>query len=475
MRKALVCLFVGFVAIGLASCGDDTGKTKESSNNTGTNNVANNVNNVATNNGSNNGTTNNTNGGNNSSNNSDNLVGGRITLPLVGFGDPKVLYTPEGVAHVVFHHGAGPAYLVYGECAANCGVETNWTFVDLATGDLVGDTRMKSDASGRLHVVYTTSPIGAGVSQTLYTTCASNCTNANNWRTVDLTPALDNTWSVYRGSPLAVSPDGAVYLVTTDGSYNARVFLTQCLGGCDDGRNWSAGQIRQGGSRTEMAVDGTTLHQVLSNEGGGLVYRTCAGNCTDAQNWQESAQLFAFDGNAQVRLAVSNGELRLAYNQGFVSDESAQVTAQNGRILYWTCSSNCLDPTGWSGTLLANPKDGEHLDMVAIGDATVLAFAADNLDYQTMVCLGNCLDPASWTTATIDSTEAMGVDFDPFSLMCGSDRPYFAAWYVESPSVAISETTGEGLFASAGSLLRKCSVTGDFAKLNGMGRLTLLE
>lgn len=472
MRIAWVCL----VMVAMVACGDGGGKSgpdividgNNTANNVATNNVA--TNNSATNNATNNPT-------NNAVNNTatNNLIRERITLPLVGFGDPQVRFTPDGVAHFVYNYGAGPGHLIYGQCVLNCGVAEAWTFVELASADLVDDARMESDASGRLHLIYSTSPIGAGTNRTLYATCASACTNAASWATVDLTPALDGTWSVYRGSPMVVSASGGVYVVTTDGSTTARVFLTQCQGNCHDGNNWSAAQIRVGGSRAAMAVAGTKLHQVIYNGTGGLVYRTCASNCTDAQNWQESPQLFAFDGNGQVRFAMVGGELRLSYNQGQVTDPTAEVAAQNGRILYWTCSTNCLDPAGWSGTLLANLNDGFHLDMATAGDATVLGFAADNLDYTVMVCLGDCLNAASWGVTSVDSTEAMGADFDPYSLLCGGAAPYFAAWYVESPSIAISETTGDGLFASVGGLLKKCSSTGQFFKSAGMGRLTLLQ
>ncbi len=472
MRNALVC----FVLMGMVACGDDGGKSgpdividaNNTQNNVATNNVA--TNNTANNNAQNNPTNNAVN-----NNTTNNLVREHFTLPFVGFGDPQVRYTPDGVAHFVYNHGAAPAQLVYGQCMLNCGVEEGWAFVELASANLLDDSQLESDASGRLHLVYSILPPGLGATQTFYATCASSCTNAASWATVDLTPALDGTWSVYRGSPMAVSANGGVYLATTDGSTNARVFLTQCLGNCHDGNNWSAGLVRNGGRRAAMVVAGTKLHQVIDNETGGLIYRTCASNCTNPQNWQESPQLFAFDGNGQVRLAVVGSELRLVYNQGQVTDPTPEVAAQNGRILYWTCSSNCLDPAGWSGTLLANPNDGFHLDMATAGDATVLAFAADNLDYTVMVCLGDCQNPDSWGATRVDSTEQMVADFDPYLVLCGGATPNFAAWYVESPSLAISATSGDGLFASVGGLLRKCTSTGQFSKTSGMGRLILLK
>ncbi len=474
MRIAWVCL----VMVAMVACGDDGGKSGPDividGNNT-VNNVA--TNNGATNNSTNNTATNNaTDNPNNTVNNTttNNVVRERITLPLVGFGDPAVVFTPDGTAHFAYNYGAGPGHLIYGACTMNCGVAEGWTFVELASADLVDDTRMDTDASGRLHLIYSTSAIGVGTSQTFYKTCASSCTNANSWSTVDLTPALDGTWSVYRGSPMAVSPSGAVYLVTSDGTIHARIFLVQCLGNCQDGNNWNAAQIRTDGSRAAMAVVGTALHQVIYNETGGLVYRTCAANCTNPQNWQESPQLFAFDGNGQARLDVVGGELRLAYNQGHVDGQTPEVAAQNGRILFWTCSSNCLDPAGWSGTMLAQPDDGVNLDMATVGDATALAFTSKDLVYQLMVCLGNCLDADSWGVSSVDSTEEMGADFDPYSILCGGARPYFAAWYVESPSMAIS-ATGDGLFASVGGLLQQCSASGQYFKSTGMGRLTLLH
>ncbi|MEZ4462674.1 MAG: hypothetical protein R3E66_23690 [bacterium] len=471
-------VFLGCCRDRLASCGDDSGNPKGANNNASTNNV-NNVNNITTNNGSNNGsnngTSNNTTGGNNSANNTtNNLAPQRITLPLVGFRDPKVLYTADGVAHFTYCYGASPAHLVYGECAANCGVEDGWTFVELANSDLLNVAGLKSDASGRLHLVYGAGVVGVTTDKTIYSTCASGCTDANNWRTVDLTPALDGTTTLY-DSPVAVSDGGGVYLITTDATIQARIILTQCLGNCEDGNNWSSAQIRTKGTRMSLVASGTALHSMMDNEIGGLVYRFCAGNCTNPGNWQESPQLFAFDGNGKARLDLANGELRVAYNQGQVSGQSPEVTAQNGRVLFWTCTSNCLDPAGWSGTLLANPDDGLNLDMATMGDATALAFASADMNYTLMVCLGNCLDPASWGAAAIDSSEEMASDFDPYAILCGGSSPYFAAWSVESPSMAISESTGEGLFASVGGLLQKCEVGGQYFRSTGMGRLTHLR
>lgn len=443
--------------------------------NTGPNNTSAN-NTTANNTPANNGPANNTPANNTPINSTPGA--GRFSLLEVGFDTPAAAYTPDGVAHIVYTAGADPGRVMYGRCAADCGAAQSWTWVTLASGYLVNDSRFTADAQGGLHVVYQTEELGAD-EQTYYATCAGSCTAAGSWSTVDLTPALGGTGFVYRGSPLIVSPEGAVYLLTSDFTNNGRIILTQCLQNCADGRNWTSGVIRTGGYRSALAVSGTRLHHVVANESGftgtdGLVYRTCASNCTDAAAWQESTPMFAYDANGTVTLAAVGGEVRLAYNQGNSTDPTPAVQAQNTRLLYWTCSSGCTDAASWSGVTLANPGDGEDLSMTAVGPATVLTYASDALEMVLAVCEGGCLDPASWQLVALDSTAQMNADHDPYAFLCGGSRPYFASLYPERPSLAVSPVTGSGLLVHAGALLQQCSVGAMSAKTDVLGRVVFL-
>jgi len=246
---------------------------------------------------------------------------------------------------------------------------------------------------------------------------------------------------------------------------------------CADGRSWTTGVIRTGGYRSALAVSGNRLHHVVANESGftgtdGLVYRTCSSNCTDAASWQESAPIFAYDANGTVTLAAVGSEVRLAYNQGFSTDPAVQ--GQNTRLLYWTCSSGCTDAGNWSGVTLANPKDGDHLSMNAIGPVTVLSYASEALEMVLAVCEGNCLDPASWQFAALDSTADMNAEHDPYAVLCGGSRPSFASWYPERPSLAVSPTTGAGLLVHVGAMLQQCSSGSNSSKIDLLGRVVYL-
>lgn len=457
MRHAWILWMVGVVG-----CADTADKAE---------------NNVVVINNANNGSNNVNNGSNSGANNvaTNNLPtgeGGVLTFLDPGFNTPQVAFGPGGRAHMVYTAGLTPGYLVYGTCASGCEAQQNWEFASIFTDDEVDEARMGVDAAGRVHVVFQQEAID-GDPRTFYGRCASGCTDPGAWSTVELTALIGGSRAAYRGAPLVVDPEGGVAMLTSTLTVNAPITLALCGGDCTNPDNWGAGVVRQGGLRTSLAVNASGLHMFLYDGANSIVYQTCSAGCNDAANWQQ-ASLFAHDGGSNISVVAVGDELRVAYNQGRSYSDVQAVADQDFRTLFWTCSSNCLDAASWSGTVLANPKDGESLALAGLGPVSVLAYETDDLKLNVGVCESNCTDAASWSSVTVDSTEAMNASSDPYLMLCGDSRPYFASWYVNDPVIAIDPETGAGMFAHSGSNLRQCALGGQQTSVYGMGRLIFM-
>jgi hypothetical protein len=405
---------------------------------------------------------------------------GVVTFLEVGFSSPALTVGADGVTHLAYTYGLQPARIVYRRCTSACGLAANWAAVEVASeaSGTVDFVRLAVAGDGRVHLVYEARPLGSDP-QTWYATCASGCTTAGNWTKLDLSPILAGTSGAWRGAPMTVDSSGRVSFVTTTLTIGGPVRLTSCPSDCTRLERWESGEIRTGGSRTRLAADGTTLHMVLNNGARALVYRTCGANCTQAGSWHESPPLFAHDGMPPVEIAVAtNGRVSIAYNQGIAdSNEPPAVQAQNNKVLVWSCSTNCLSQSAWTGVILGDDNDGEDgLSLAALGDALVLAVTTSaQQTLTTRICESGCNDGSKWTSAVLDSRMQMDADADPYLVFGCVDsmgtpvRPIFAAWYPHNPVVAISPSTGSLTFVHAPYVLRTCSTSP--TRLPGIGRL----
>jgi hypothetical protein len=171
-----------------------------------------------------------------------------------------------------------------------------------------------------------------------------------------------------------------------------------------------------------------------------------------------------------------SGGVRVAYNQGVsASNQSAPIKAQDDRLLFWSCDSNCLAAAGWNGTVIGNARDGlEGISLAEQGGALVL-LTTNSIDATGLICTSGCTNSSSWTTVPVDSSSDMAAQFDPIqhgSVGCTNGTAYFAAWYLDDGVLTI-RPDGSVVTAFGSHILRKCTALQTSASyLPGFGRLT---
>jgi hypothetical protein len=406
---------------------------------------------------------------------------GIVTFDTFAFYKPTMVAGPDGVLHMIFNLNTSPSDVRYARCVADCGRGSNWAVSIIGSGEFTGSTRLAVGADNRVHVLYEVGTT-SGSSQLRYATCASNCSEPASWTTTNLESLFGGGWlSPSRGIPLAIDAQNRLSFTVDRSTYTDGGFtLATCASGCGTLANWSAGRIRANGIRTAMVARGTTLHQIVDNDtpsanATALSYRTCASNCTQQANWQELPNFFAYDGSKPLAIAVTAaGGLRVVYNQGVAATgESAQVKAQDNRILFWSCDANCLQAGSWSGTTLGASGDGaDGLAMVEFGGALVVAVTNGSRVFAG-ICGQDCLTESNWQVADIDSTEAMTANYDPYLYTgdtCSGTRPISATWNMETAVVAI-RPDGAVAFAHAVSILRMCASSTGPVYIPGFGRV----
>ncbi len=403
-----------------------------------------------------------------------------VTFDTFAFFKPQLVASPDGALHMLFNLNTSPSSVRYARCASACGVGANWTTTILATGQFTGSTRLAVGADNRVHAMYETS--GTGVpSEINYATCATNCAQIASWTKVNLASLFGGGWSSpSRGIPLVIDAQNRLSFTVDRSTYSGGgLTLATCGADCTNLANWTAGKIRSGGTRTALAVQGTTLHQIVDNEttlpATSLAYRTCASNCTQEASWQELPNFVAYDGARGLAIAVTaQGGIRLAYNQGTAAaGESAAVKMQDKKLLFWACDANCLQLANWSGVILGDVDEGAAgLAMVTRANTVVLA-VTNSAKVYTAVCQQGCTSLSNWGAADIDTSAKMTADYSPFvfaQTSCGGVLPQSATWHMENGVLAV-RADGSAAFAHAVSVLRTCPSSTSVVYVPGFGRV----
>ena len=400
-----------------------------------------------------------------------------ITIEQLGFSDPAIVAGADGVLHLAFTNGPTPdSSFGYARCASNCGVSASWSVTLIDTGaPQKSRSRLVIGTDGRLHALYETTE--NGLTQTVYSSCASNCATAANWSKTYLTSLFIGSSSEVHGAPLAIDAQNRLSFIVSTLTTNATLTLATCASSCDTLTNWTAGTFRTGGGRTAMVARGTTLHAVIFNDSDSLVYRTCAANCTQAASWMESTPYFIHDGRMPTAITVTaQGGVRIAYNQGTsASNQSAAIKAQDNHVLVWSCDANCMAIANWGGTIVGSARDGEEGISLAESNGLLVLLTTNTDDATGSICTAGCTNGASWQTVAVDSSTGFGAQYNPItwgSAGCSSPPAYYAAWYLDDGVLAVKP---DGTVATAFSshMLRRCT-SGQVSAtyLPGLGRIT---
>jgi hypothetical protein len=409
---------------------------------------------------------------------------GPVTFDTFAFYKPVLVSGADGVLHMVFNTNNSPSTIQYARCASACGIGSNWTVAILATEEFTGATRLVIGTDNRLHLLYDVSH-SAGAEELIYATCASNCTQPASWTKTNLASLFGGAWdSPSNGTPLVIDSQNRLSFTVDRMIYtNGGLTLATCASNCSTLASWTAGVIRATGTRTALAAQGTTLHQLVDNatastNGTTLAYRTCASNCTQQASWQELPNLFVYDGAQPLSMAVTaQGVVHVAYNQG-LSDASqpANIKAQDNKLLIWGCTSNCTTLSSWSGFITGAAGDGsEGIAMAEQLGSLVISISNSDRVF-ARYCGSNCLSEASWQSGDLDTAASVTADYNPYTLMqasCSGVAPQSATWHLAQGVVAI-RPDGSAAFAHAASILRICPGSSSVVYVPGYGRFVFV-
>jgi hypothetical protein len=173
--------------------------------------------------------------------------------------------------------------LRYATCASDCSVSANWTRTDVDTSANPGLwSAIRSDASGRLHVVY--SDWGAGGIR--YATCAGACATIDDWASIALPVSLGNVQDI----DLAVAGSGRLSIILRGQANNYPVQVAECAAVCLSADEWHVVTLLDSalpslGNAIAVDVDGVR-HVAFQTTSAAVVYATCVRDCSDDAGWQ---------------------------------------------------------------------------------------------------------------------------------------------------------------------------------------------
>jgi hypothetical protein len=173
---------------------------------------------------------------------------------------------------------------------------------------------IRSDASGRLHVVY--SDWGAGGVR--YATCAGACATIDDWASIALPVSLDSVQDV----DLAVAGSGRLSIILRGQAINHPVQVAECAAVCLSASEWHVVTLLDSslpslGNAIAVDVDGVR-HVAFQTTSAEVVYATCVRDCSDDSGWQRVTLAMSASGaspgiaTALGRLAIVAGPAQLA-------------------------------------------------------------------------------------------------------------------------------------------------------------------
>lgn len=231
-----------------------------------------------------------------------------------------------GRVHVTYPVAGAPA-LRYATCSASCGVAANWARVDVDTSENPGLwSAIRSDASGRLHLVY--SDWGAGGLR--YATCAGACAATADWTSIALPVQLERVQDI----DLAVGSSGTLSVILRGQGTTYPVQVAECVAVCLSAAAWQVGTLVEspqpsGGTAIAVDADGVR-HAAYQTANAQVVYATCTRDCGDAGQWQ------------RVTLSVPAAGLSPG-----IATALGRLAIVAGSSLLATCRTDCTTVSNW--------------------------------------------------------------------------------------------------------------------------------
>jgi hypothetical protein len=300
--------------------------------------------------------------------------------------------------HAAFTGYDGPTRdrIYYATCAgSDCGGNPDqWTKAEIAfPGAHKVQLALTPDGRPRLHVVSYSAPAKVNYNRTYsYGECDSGCTDASNWRFVEIADSGDNLISEVLGMRIpdrtfVVDAQGRPRFIYTDANYAIEpdhygAFVMACDANCTDKASWTEtdlalhlGYRHEQVSKPVLSVArdgslGVAANVYAFDEAGkelkqGLYFYGCRTDCSMRANW-----LRAF-----VNETGSGSYPSPTWDLAFTADGRPRIAQFAGagterkdlahELIYLWCEAECGKDASWNGST-AQPGNGigESADLV---------------------------------------------------------------------------------------------------------------
>ncbi|HEX5818863.1 MAG TPA: hypothetical protein VFY20_08285 [Gemmatimonadales bacterium] len=285
------------------------------------------------------------------------------SVPLSALATGSIAVDAQGRVHVTYPILATTT-LRYATCAGSCEAAANWTRADVDTSANPGLwSAIRSDAAGRLHVVY--SDWGDGGLR--YATCAVTCATTADWASVALPVPLQGVQDV----DLAVAGSGTLSVILRGQGTAHSIVVAECVAVCLSTAAWQVGTLLEsaqpsGGTAIAVDVDGVR-HAAFQAASTQLVYATCQRECGEAGQWQRVTLPVTTAGHSPG-IATARGRLALVAGSSLLATCRAACTAASN----WRAKSLGGASTTWNHPRVAMSTSGQPLIVTGRGGAQYL-------------------------------------------------------------------------------------------------------
>lgn len=341
-----------------------------------------------------------------------------IFLPVLNsVANPSIAVDQAGGIHLAFEavkakNGRTP--ILYGYCATNCLLTTNWQIISIGDAGARPDSevRLALTAAGKPRLLWFYSIDADLHGRYIFASCEQNCTQLANWQGL---PVADIQGLPTGGRYFALDGQGNPHFFYTSILDNhTGAFYRYCLNSCLVLQNWREQQINDNFqlSAFSLAFDARNRLRLAVGVGDGrqraLFYLTCDSQCTSIENWQGvRLDPFGTDGNLSLRLDAE-GCPRLAVYSGYFGD------GQPENFLYYRwCNTDCQQASNWRGVNMGLAEsEGGNLDLLLDAQArphlviTTSASLPQQIDY--IYCRTQCESAPVWQRALVETADQLG-------------------------------------------------------------------
>jgi hypothetical protein len=371
---------------------------------------------------------------------------------LPTYGASVAVDSRDGV-HVVYAIYTGTNELgqqpaTYAYCTAQCGDKANWSFTHI--GEAVLDARIALDPAGKPRLMLF-GPVDDLIWPRVryqYATCGSGCTNSANWTLTTIATPIESTATrEYNNNHyFALDKQGRPAFIYTDTIQNNHpgTFYMSCQINCSDANQWTETALTTGAPFDKVSLafspNGQPRLAFGFNDADDDLYLSfaqCDANCIDGANWSGTT-LVQIHGSTKFNLAVdSNGRPRL----GVYTGSYAYAPFQPQKLLYLWCDTACAAVQNWSFDDTGLPfGTGDGVDLVLDGlNRPRMSFETSAQGLGLAWCNTNCeSDGAGWQSQEVESQASLADNYEVLPIR----RCTVSTWFNGQRSSLALDSTG---------------------------------